>query len=270
MRASPPSDRVLAAFGARTPLEHQPTGRGTAWRAGDVILKPIDMSPDALRWQEEVLTPLVGRPDLRVAPPLRSLDGELVVDGWTGWPRLAGRREPGRWDEIVDAGARLSAAMARIPRPDLLDARNDPWAEGDRVAWGERPAEPVRHVRFVSTLLELRRPTSEKPGLVHGDLAGNVLFAPGEAPAVIDLSPYWRPPSYATGIVLADALAWGNAETEWARKHLPDADALQSFVRALVFRIVTDHLADPAAPIADAYAPAVGLAVRTTSGTAGS
>ncbi len=31
------------------------------------------------------------------------------------------------------------------------------------------------------------------PQLVHGDLTGNLLFHTSLPPAVIDLSPYWRP-----------------------------------------------------------------------------
>ena len=41
---------------------------------------------------------------------------------------------------------------------------------------------------------------------MHGDLAGNVLLVTDAPPSVIDFSPYWRPPSYAEGIVMADAL----------------------------------------------------------------
>ena len=47
----------------------------------------------------------------------------------------------------------------------------------------------------------------DEPQLVHCDLTGNVLFAAGLPPAVIDISPYWRPPSYAEGVVVADCSA---------------------------------------------------------------
>jgi hypothetical protein len=45
---------------------------------------------------------------------------------------------------------------------------------------------------------------------VHGDLAGNVLFHPTQPPAVIDLSPYWRPAGYATGVAVVDGLLTGD------------------------------------------------------------
>src|SRR5215210_5634375 len=99
---SPPPPEVLAEFGA--PGEPVPLSdrRATAWPAGDVVLKPLDMSPAALEWQAEVLGSL--RPDaVRVAPPLRSRGGALVVDGWTAWP-LVGGRHARRWPAIIAAG----------------------------------------------------------------------------------------------------------------------------------------------------------------------
>ena len=51
----------------------------------------------------------------------------------------------------------------------------------------------------------------DEPQLVHCDLTGNVLFADGLPPAVIDISPYWRPPSDAEGVVVADLLCYHGA-----------------------------------------------------------
>ena len=44
--------------------------------------------------------------------------------------------------------------------------------------------------------------------IVHGDLHGNVLFAGDAAPAVVDLTPYWRPGGWAIGVLAVDAVAW--------------------------------------------------------------
>jgi hypothetical protein len=48
---------------------------------------------------------------------------------------------------------------------------------------------------------------------VHGDLTNNVLLRAGQPPGIIDFSPYWRPPEYAEGIIVADALSWHGAGT---------------------------------------------------------
>lgn len=64
-------------------------------------------------------------------------------------------------------------------------------------------------------------PPSQHLPFIHGDLTGNVLFAAGRAPAVIDFSPYWRPPVFAEAIVVADGLLWGAGPRGRARQGEP-------------------------------------------------
>ena len=76
--------------------------------------------------------------------------------------------------------------------------------------------------------------------IVHGDLTGNVLVAPGAPPAVIDISPYWRPPEYAEGVVIADALCWHGASASVLGEVGVSVTAV---ARALLFRLgATDEL----------------------------
>ena len=86
--------------------------------------------------------------------------------------------------------------------------------------------------------------------MVHGDLFGNVLFAGSAPPAVVDITPYWRPPAWAAGVIAVDALAWGGAPiellAEWDRwPHWP-----QLLRRALLFRLAVS-LAHPLTPPSD-------------------
>ncbi|GAA3396298.1 hypothetical protein [Cryptosporangium minutisporangium] len=65
-----------------------------------------------------------------------------------------------------------------------------------------------------------------------------VLFAPGMTPAIIDVSPYWRPPAFADGVVVADALCrYG------ARPSLPGEVNVSTaaVARALLFRMATTN-----------------------------
>jgi uncharacterized protein (TIGR02569 family) len=245
----PPPAVVLARFGAgRVEPEALAGGQGSAWRAGDLVLKPLDMPIEALPWQAQVLSAV--EPDgFRVAVPLRSREDQLVVDGWTAWPLLAGA-PAARWPEIVAVGERFHRALAGVERPaKLLEARTDRWARADRVAWGELAAGRVAAVPEVARLFAARGPVEAASQLVHGDLTGNVLFADGLLPAVIDFSPYWRPPAYASAIVLSDAVVWHAAPVE-----LLSTLAGPFVVRALLFRLLSER--DPAAAAA-AYRPAV-------------
>jgi uncharacterized protein (TIGR02569 family) len=217
-----PPAHVLDAFGVADPTP-LPGGRGRSWRAGRLVLKPLDWKPDELRYQAAVLAALDAE-NLRVAAPLPE-----IVDGWTATPFLEGAHEPGRWLDIIDTGERLHAALAGEPRPDdLLRARDDAWTTGDRVAWGEQPYEAV------ADLLAALEPVDDASQLVHSDLTGNVLFHPTLPPAVIDFAPYWRPAAFASAVVVADALCW-----EGALPSLGDAVEPQYLLRALIFRGVT-------------------------------
>jgi hypothetical protein len=119
-----------------------------------------------------------------------------------------------------------------------------------------------RDAPHVARLEASLAPVNAPSQLIHGDLTGNVLFADPEPPAVIDLSPYWRPVEFASAIVVADALVWEGAEAAELRSAF-DIDSFgQLLARALLFRIITDVIVDPVAALAHAatYAPAVDLA----------
>jgi prepilin-type processing-associated H-X9-DG protein len=149
---------------------------------GDVVLEPLDMSIDALPWQAAVLASVVCD-GFRVAPPHRTREGELVVDGWTAWPLLEGTYAP-RWADILAVGERFHRALAGVERPaPVLDARTDVWARVDRIACGEQPAGRFERVPEVAHLLAARTTVSAPSQLIHGDLSGNVLFADGMPPA---------------------------------------------------------------------------------------
>src|SRR4051812_49957290 len=86
--SEPPPSHVLSAFGVAAVPEPLPGGRGRSWRAGPLVLKPLDWLPDELAYQAEILGTI--RPDgFRVAVPLPE-----VVDGWTASPYLEGSHEP--------------------------------------------------------------------------------------------------------------------------------------------------------------------------------
>ncbi|MYY11752.1 aminoglycoside phosphotransferase [Streptomyces sp. SID4919] len=257
-----PSAQVLAAFGLTGPPVPLPGGQGQSVLADGAVLKPTD-SAEVSEWGAELLTELA---DLaarnedtafRVPRPIRAATGGFVFDGWTSDRLVEGEAGPdGRWDELLTAGRAFHHSLRRTPRPDWLDRQQRPWAVADRVAWDETTVnvspdlqEPLR------ALLDLRQPVSAPSQLIHGDLTGNVLFAPGLPPAVIDFSPYWRPVAYADAIVAADGLLHHGADRALVESAAPGTDGLQMLVRALIFRLVASaELAGP-----DASPPATDI-----------
>ena len=218
----PPAD-VLEAFEVEGEPEALAGGTGRAWRVGDLVLKPLDCAAREIPWQAELFA-AIEQDGFRIARPHPE-----IVDGWTAWDWLEGRHERGRWLDIIHVGARLHAALAHVARPDeVIDTRMNPWEIGDRVAWGELAYAPV------DDLIATLTPVDQRPQLMHGDLTGNVLFHETLPPGVIDFAPYFRPPEYASAIVVADALCWEGAPPE-----LADAVRPEYLLRALLYRAVT-------------------------------
>ncbi len=237
---SVPSEAVLAAFGVYDNPVILPGGQGRTWRAGQVVLKPVDFLPETL-WRADVLSGLSKSSEFRVARPVRSREGGWVADGWEAHELLAGQTDASRPDHVVPAGIAFHEAIAELPRPEFLDVRDDPWTYGDRVAWEEAPVEgspPYR--QLVAGLVEARRPVELRDQAVHGDLLGNVLFADGLPPAIIDWPVYWRPSSWASAVAVVDALCWYDAKPDLATRwsHLPEWG--QMLLRALIYRVTTD------------------------------
>lgn len=256
----PPPDAVLDVFGLTGAAVLLPGGQGETWQVGEVVLKPAHFVPEA-EWRASALTGLADAVAFRVARPVRARGGEWVVDGWEASSSLAGAIDVQRPDDVLEAGAAFHAAVADLPRPDFLDVRDDPWTYGDRVAWEELPLDGSHEL--LGELLEARRPVESAAQVVHGDLLGNVMFADGLPPAIIDWPVYWRPPAWAAAVAVADAVCWYGAKPSLAARwaHLPEWD--QMLVRALIYRIATDLATRGSADWA-AYRPAIETALSYT------
>jgi len=177
--------------------------------------------------------------------------GDAVTGGWVAWQWLPG--EPASWagvspfwPRLIAASRAFHAALAGRPAPPWLGRDGGPWTAGDQVAWGERDpgsvlaAAPASLAGQLRSLLAARRPVRLPRQLIHGDLGGNVLFADGEPPAVIDFSPYWRPAGLALAVAAVDALMWGGASPAVLDELDGEPDLAQQLARALVYRLVTE------------------------------
>ena len=266
-----PGPEVLASFGASAEPVLLPGGQGTAWRAGEVVLKPADDSRVA-RWTADLyrdldpLDPLgllAARrdPGFRVPRPLRTVaeggaTGDWVAQdplagAWVAWQWLPG--EPASWagvspfwPPLIAASRAFHAALAGRPAPAWLGHDGSQWTVGDQVAWGERDPESVLTAApgplaaQLRSLLVALRPVRLPAQLIHGDLGGNVLFAAGEPPAVIDFSPYWRPPGLALAVAAVDALTWSGADPAILDQLADQPELDQLLARAHVGRLVTE------------------------------
>ena len=266
-----PGPEVLASFGASADPVSLPGGRGTAWRAREVVLKPVG-DPLVARWTADLyrdldplspLDPLAARrdPGFRVPRPLRTVaeDGatgdwvaqDPLAGAWVAWQWLPG--EPASWSgvspfwtSLIAASRAFHAALAGRPAPPWLGRDGSQWTVGDQVAWGERDpgsvlaAAPEPLAGQLRSLLAALRPVRLPAQLIHGDLGGNVLFAAGEPPAVIDFSPYWRPAGLALAVAAVDALTWSGADPAILDELAGEPELDQLLAHAHVCRLVTE------------------------------
>jgi uncharacterized protein (TIGR02569 family) len=252
---------VLSAFGL---AGVKPVALGASWeggwRCGEVVLSIVADNARAAwsAWVRETLFV----DGVRLARPVRSTDGRYVLSGWRADTFVAGTPEA-RHDEVVSAAVRLHEATGKLERPRFLtQGPAAPWADvdvfiaADRAAWEERPLQSVppgtrtapptadgqRSVELINQLASLRRPTKSPNQLVHGDLYGTVLFIGTAAPGITDITPYWRPASWAAGVVVVDALSWGEADDGLIERWSALPEWPQMLLRALMFRLAVHAL----------------------------
>ncbi|BBX60605.1 hypothetical protein TM48_04705 [Mycobacterium shottsii] len=261
MSVEPPPEHVLAAFGL-TGVEPASLGASWegGWRCGEVVLSMVAENARAA-WSARVRETLFVD-GVRLARPVRSTDGRYVVSGWRADTFVAGTPEP-RHDEVVSAAVRLHEATSKLERPRFLtQGPATPWAEvdvfivADRAAWEERPLQSIppgarptqmtedteQSIELVNHLATLRKPMRSPNQVVHGDLYGTVLFAGTAPPGITDITPYWRPASWAAGVVVIDALAWGDADDGLIERWGALPEWPQMLLRALMFRLAVHAL----------------------------
>lgn len=241
---SAPVAQVVEAFGGDPGLlVRLAGGRGTSWRAGGVVLKPA-ASYERVNWLAAVLDQVRDTEDFRVARYVAAADGSRVVDGWSATNWVEGAHVAGRWEQAMGVSAALHAALAGV-ETTRFPTSDDPWSIGARVAWGEQPVAVALFPDVTDLLAELGRllgePWSGPPRqLIHGDLGGNIVYADGLPPGVIDMSPHVAPAPFADAIIAADAVAWEGAPVEFAARFANSRPAgARLLARAVVFRIIT-------------------------------
>lgn len=229
----------MRAFSAASDIpELLDGGQGNTWRCGNIVFKPAP-DPAAASWLATTFEQLQVS-GVRLARPLRSSDGRWVVAGW-GAQRFVSGSPAHRHDDILQAGVALHEALDGVAEPRFLRERTDLHSWADRLSWGEIDDEgrtgSGHGARLFAILAAGRRPVEVTNQVVHGDLYGNVLFAGSAPPAIVDITPYWRPAAWAAAVVAVDALAWGNAPIELLADWERWPNWRQLVRRALLFRL---------------------------------
>lgn len=258
-RGTAPPPKVLRAFSVEISATGVAVLSAGAWRAGAVVLKRAHAPIAWLEWEERFCRRVVDD-GFRLQRLRRASDGRVAVEGWIARDFLVGEHVTGAWEARIGIGMAFLAELRRATPlgPTVPEPRTDAWARADRMAWEEEPIPAVAMAdAAVAELVRGRRPVTDAPQVVHGDLTGNMLFHPALPPAIIDFSPYFRPPGYAVAVIAADAVVSRAAGLDVARAVFDLPDGRQCLLRAMLFRHLTSLLLPgnlPTGAAADRYA----------------
>ncbi|MEO1193722.1 MAG: hypothetical protein AAFY02_18345 [Pseudomonadota bacterium] len=175
-------------------------------------------------------------PGCRFQRPVPAPKGGWEIDGWTAWRWIDGKTNPTRTRDIVLAARAYHEGLSGLRCDPALLGRDDPWAKADRVAWGEAPPSYSADYELLLRPFLSVAPAADRLQLVHADLTGNVVFAPGQPPGIIDPTLYWRPVAFAEAVVFVDQVWFSETIDLDPFADVPDLAAMVS--RAAARRIV--------------------------------
>lgn len=236
--SNPPSTDVVRAFGKNDTPQPLAGGQVTSYLVGDVVLKPVDDNQETI-WLADLMNSVV-EDGFRVPRPVKTMSGEWIYEGWKAFTYVPGKEEKSRWKEKIAISRRFHKALSPFKRPNFLDTATHPWAIADRMIWEETPLEyGAQLVPVIARLKPLLKPINIHSQLIHGDMSGNILFYESLPPAIIDLSPYWRPAEYPTAVIVVDSIVWENAPDSLLDEIENTFEMNQLLVRAAMWRIKT-------------------------------
>ncbi len=237
MKYNAPNQNILKAFGVSGKPTRLKGGQGICYLVDNIVFKPSYSIVEA-SWMSDLYNNLSSN-QFRVPKPIRAKNSKWIFNQWTANKFLEGKHEDENYAEAIKISKIFHKDLLQIPKPDFFDKRNDVWAVADKIAWGELPLPNFeltnKPLQQISKLLKKNKLPNQ---LIHGDWGpGNLLFSNTLPPAVIDVSPYWRPANFAIAVMIIDALVYEGADKSIINlcKNIEDFDQL--LLRALVRRI---------------------------------
>ncbi len=214
VKISPPTIEIARAFGSNVEPVPLKGGQNTSYLAGNIVLKPAG-GKSGTEWRAQVFSSLPESRDVRFNRPIKSIHGDWAHEGYVAWAFLKGEHVKGQYDKKLKASVAFHELLKGVPQPEGLKAPKGPWSTGNWVALGQKEFDYDQE--FVDLYNQIKphlKPLPEDRQLVHGDMYQNFLLDEILPPALIDFSGVWAPNGFAEGIMLADAINWGNATDE--------------------------------------------------------
>lgn len=233
--AQAPSKDILERFNIADEPILIKGGQGTTWKAGKFILKPIS-SEEEVDWCATTIEKLP-RDFFRIPKYLKTTDGKYSIDGWCALEFIEGEHMKDCWEEKVVVCKGFNNLLVDLLKPDFIEKRTNPWAIADKMVFEEIPLNyDPRLAEYVIEIKKYLKPIDMEEQIIHGDITGNMLFADGELPGIIDFTPNWKSKEYALAILVVDAITWEGADETIFKLVSNEQDIFQLLLRAAFFR----------------------------------
>jgi uncharacterized protein (TIGR02569 family) len=234
-----PDLSILAAFDVSEEPVLLPGGGGTCYRVENIVLKPTGNAIET-SWLSEINNSLSSS-KFRIPKPIRATDGSWVFHGWSASEFLPGEPGSDNYAEAMEVCKEFHRAVKDIPEPAWFAKKSDVFSLSDRMAWGEIPLpdfEPAKKIfENVSGFLNENRLPFQ---LIHGDWGpSQLLFHDELPPAVLDMTPYFRPADYSIADMLIGAVVYFGEDVSILDMGKDIKDIDQLLLRAFVFRTCT-------------------------------
>ena len=234
-----PDNLILYAFDLQGKIEPLPGGQNNSWRIGDHVLEYVGIDPSN-EWSAAVLSDL-NAVDYRISAPVRSKHDSFVFKGWLCSKFEVGFVSNNHEAEKLEVSRLFHRSLKAISLNVYVPPSNR-WEIAHRAAWSRDDLPSQIETDSRNYIKELFRFTNSqgdiKTQIIHGDLAGNILFHDRYSPLIIDFSPTNGPIEYAESILIADSIAWYNAPLQ-TLELLPQTEYYKDMLlRAVIFRLV--------------------------------
>lgn len=214
VKIAPPTIEIARAFGSNVEPVPLKGGQNTSYLAGNIVLKPAG-GKSGTEWRAQVFSSLPESREVRFHRPIKSINGDWAHEGYVAWEFLKGEHVKGQYDKKLKASHAFHKLLRGFPQPEGLKTPKGPWSTGNWVALSQLEFDYDQE--FMDLYNQIKphlKPLPEDRQLVHGDMFQNFLLDEILPPALIDFSGVWAPNGFAEGIMLADAINWGNATDE--------------------------------------------------------
>jgi len=237
------SEEIIRSFnvsGEKIPLLG---GQNTSVRVNHAVFKPVD-DMEYTEWLLTVIDSI--RPQgYRLSKPLRTQKGTFVSDGWVCTQFERGQEVNGKINEKLHVSRLFHRDISNLNVENCIQVQN-PWAMAHHIAWqrDEMPPEVHPKTKLIINELLSKVQLQEQYNLqiVHGDLAGNILFDDVFPPLIIDFSPTVAPVEYAEAILVCDCIAWQGSEVFEIEVLSSHGSFIEMIIRAIVFRLAVEAI----------------------------